>query len=355
MGGAVGLKGTDGEGTLRRALALGATNVSAGRAREFLCALGRVSNAIDFWTCPGTMGEEIMQGLGITCKVIQGRRGSTVAQDTRSAASIMEGCGVDIIAFCGGDGTARDILNTVGERVPVIGIPSGVKMHSGVFATTPQAAAVVIMKFLWGELPLEEAEVADVDEEAFREGRVSSKLYGYLLVPYEPSALQGMKEPSPLTDEVCRHREALAKWIVERMDGSVTYILGPGGTVKAVNELMGIDSTLLGVDLVRDGELVKGDANERDILAEIASNPSRIVVSPIGRQGFIFGRGNQQISPRVLKAAGGDAVTVIATREKLRGIRVLRVDTGEEKLDSALRGPMKVLVDYGVFETMMVE
>jgi predicted polyphosphate/ATP-dependent NAD kinase len=355
MGGAVGLKGTDGKEIVKRARALGAEKISAERAKAFLSSFGALSNTIEFLTCPGEMGERVFQELKILCKVIPGRIGETSAEDTKLAAKFMQSSDVAILAFCGGDGTARDILDAVGQRVPVIGIPSGVKMHSGVFAVSPKAAAEIVTKFLWDELPLKEAEVADVDEEAFRDGRLSARLYGYLTVPYEPTAIQGMKAPTPLTDEADENRRAIAKWVVENMKGGVLYILGPGSTVKMVNEILNIEEMLLGVDLVLNKKMLHSDVGEKEILEAISKRPARIIVSPIGKQGFIFGRGNQQISSRVLRRVGKEAVMIVSTREKLKGIQVLRVDTGDPDVDALFSVTMRVLVDYGMFRIMRVE
>jgi len=355
MGGAVGLKGTDGIEIVKKARALGAENVSLERAKAFLRSFGALLSTIEFLTCQGEMGEGVFQELKIPCKVIPGRTGETSAEDTKSAAKYMQNSDVGIIAFCGGDGTARDILDAVEQRVPVIGIPSGVKMHSGVFAVSPKAAAEIVTKFLWDELPLKEAEVADVDEDAFREGRLSARLYGYLIAPYEPTGIQGMKAPTPITDEVSENRRAIAKWVIENMEDGVIYILGPGSTVKTINEVLNMEGMLLGVDLVLDKRMLRSDVGEREILEAISKRPARIVVSPIGRQGFIFGRGNQQISGRVLRKLGKEAVMILSTREKLEGIQVLRVDTGDPDTDALFRGTMRVLVDYGIFRAMKVE
>ncbi|MBC7112562.1 MAG: ATP-NAD kinase family protein [Candidatus Methanomethyliales bacterium] len=355
MGGAVGLKGTDGEEILEKAIKLGAERISLRRAEEFLRALGAVSQVIEFWTCPESMGEEAFVRAGIRCTVIPGRRGKTGAEDTKQAARYMLEQNLDIIVFCGGDGTARDVLDSVDMKIPVLGVPSGVKMQSGVFAVTPRAAAELLIKYLWGEVPLKEAEVADVDEEAFREGRLSARLYGYLLTPYEPEHLQGMKAPTPIRDDVEENMKALARWVVDNMEDGLIYILGPGSTVKTIMEILGLEGTLLGVDLVADKKLIGRDVGEREILEAIKGREARVIVSPIGRQGFIFGRGNQQISGRVLRAVGKENVLVISTREKLEGIEALRIDTGDPEVDRLFQGGLKVLVDYGVFRMMMVK
>jgi predicted polyphosphate/ATP-dependent NAD kinase len=258
------------------------------------------------------------------------------------------------IDFCHFYAAARIVLDAIGQTLPVIGIPSGVKMHSGVFAVSPRAAGEIAMRFLWGELPVREAEVADVDEGAFREGRLSSKLYGYLLVPYEPNYIQGTKAPTPVSDSASDNMAAIAKYVADNMEEGVVYVMGPGSTVKAVSKFLGLDFTLLGVDLLYGKKLIKADANENEILEEISGRKAHIVVSPIGGQGFIFGRGNQQISAEVLRKLGRESVTVISTRDKLAGLDLLRIDTGDEQLDSHFRGPIKVLVDYGIFEVKKV-
>ncbi|MEM2128884.1 MAG: ATP-NAD kinase family protein [Candidatus Methanomethylicaceae archaeon] len=354
MGGAVGLKGTD--GLAERALHLGAVEVSIGRAARFLEKLRPLGLAIDFLTCPGQMGEEAFRRAALPFRLVRGmdRKERTTNEDTKLAAAKMLEEGVEVIAFCGGDGTARDVLDAVGEGVPVIGIPAGVKMHSGVFAVSPEAAAWILVRFLWGELPLKEAEVADVDEEAFRQGRVSSKIYGYMSVPYDPERVQGMKLASQPIDDVSENALAIAEWIVERMERGVTYVLGPGSTVKKINQVLGIEGSQLGVDIVKDKGLVAADASEEIVFRNVRDGRARIIVSPIGNQGFIFGRGNQQISPRVIRAVGRENVVVIATREKLRGTRVLRVDTGDPELDALLLGPMRVVADYNFTKMMIV-
>ncbi len=349
MGGAVGLKGTDGADALAEAFRRGAKPCARDRARAFVSGLSALRAAVTFVTCRGAMGEDALPDGGYRTMVLGIGGGETGAGETREAARAMEAMGVQLIAFCGGDGTARDVMDAVGERVPALGIPAGVKMHSGVFAATPEAAAGIAMRFLWDELPLRRGEVADVDEEAFREGRVSSRLYGYLSVPNEPSWMQGMKVATPPTAESEWSRQAIAKWVVENMHRGTVYLLGPGSTVKAINEALGIDGSLLGVDVVLNGKLVRKDATEGEAMAAIAGREARIIVSPIGKQGFIFGRGNQQISGRVLRALGKGAVTVLSTREKLEGIDAIRADTGDRAVNGWFKGGVRVLVDYNTF------
>lgn len=349
MGGAVGMKGTDGPEALGEALRRGAEPVACRRAAAFVAEFSALKTAVDFVTCGGAMGECAFLDAGFRVKIIRVGGAQTSSGDTRAAALEMERLGVSIIAFCGGDGTARDVMDAVGERVPAIGIPAGVKMHSGVFGVTPKAAAEIAVRFLWDELPLTRGDVADVDEEAFRSGRVSARLYGHLSVPHEPAGMQGMKAASPLTADSEGDRMAIAKWVVERMEPGTAYILGPGSTVKGISEAMGLEGTMLGVDVVLDGRLIRRDAGESDVLEAIAGRPAKIIVSPIGRQGFIFGRGNQQISGKVLASLGRESVLIISTRDKLSGIDEIRADTGDPNVDGWFRGGVKVLVDYNTF------
>ena len=355
MGGAVGLKGTDGEEVLRKAIELGAKPVAPGRAKEFLRALEPMKGKIELLAGAGLMGELEALECGYKPLVIGERKERTTAEDTRAIARQMVERGVDLLVFCGGDGTARDVLDAVDQQVPVLGVPTGVKMHSAVFAVNPRAAARVAMGFLSGELPVREAEVMDVDEEAFRQGRVSARLYGYLLTPYEPSLVQSMKVASSTAPDEEANKLAIARQVVEDMEPGVIYIVGPGTTTRPILELLGLEKTLLGVDVVCDGRLLAKDANEAEILRLIRGRRAKIIVTPIGGQGFIFGRGNQQISPRVIRAVGRDNIIVVATKAKLRGLKVLRVDTGDPELDEALKGYIRVIADYGEEVVMRVE
>jgi len=341
MGGRVGLKGTDGE-ALVRALELGARPVSPERAAGFLRELARLTR-FHLLTYPGLMGEEEAREAGLVPEVVGRISGETTAEDTRRAARELRDLGVDILLFVGGDGTARDVQAAVGEGLPVLGVPAGVKNYSAVFASTPKAAAELTARFLRGGLPLRRAEVMDVDEEAYRSGRLSAKLYGHLLIPYEPVLVPGAKQASG--EEESGQQEAIARYVVELMRPGVTYILGPGTTVEAVARVLGLLKTLLGVDVVRDGRVVLEDASEAQLLREVGRGESAILVSPLGGQGFILGRGSQQISPEVIRRVGKQNVWVLATPQKLSETQ-LRVDTGDPELDEEFRGYLKVITGY---------
>jgi predicted polyphosphate/ATP-dependent NAD kinase len=293
------------------------------------------------------MGEEKAKHYDFPYTIIGEKKKETIAEDTKKTAKKMAEQGVDLLVFCGGDGTARDILQAIGTTRPVLGVPTGVKMHSAIFAVSPQAAASVATGFLWGELPLKEAEVMDVDEQAFREGHVSAELHGYMLTPYEPHLIQENKMASPMTEGELRNQAAIAIYIIENMKPDIFYIIGPGTTTRTIGDLLDAKKTLLGVDVFCNKKIVASDANEKQILGAIQGKPAQIIVTPIGGQGFIFGRGNQQISPEVIRRVVLDNIIVVATESKLRSLKSLRVDTGDPSLDEALRAHnIKLVADY---------
>lgn len=356
MGGAVGLKGTDGKKILNLAKSLGAKPIAPLRTQVFLSNLKLPKQELQLVVGAGSMGEEEVKRSVFTYRVIGESKKETNAEDTITIARTMIDVGVSLLVFCGGDGTARDILNAVGMTLPVLGVPTGVKMHSAVFAVNPQAAARVVIRFLYDTLPLRETEVMDVDEQAFRAGSVSAELYGYVLAPYEPHLIQINKIASPMTESELRNHAAIGVYILETMKANVVYIIGPGTTTRTIADLLDAKKTLLGVDLFWNKKAIANDVNEKQILEEIEGKTAQIIVTPIGGQGFIFGRGNQQISPEVIRNVGLDNIIVISTEGKLRSLRSLRVDTGDPNLDAALRKrKMKVVVDYKTEYLMSVE
>jgi len=356
MGGAVGLKGTDGETILKQAVSLGAKPIAPTRAEVFLSELKLGKGKIRLVAGAGNMGEDEAKHCGFTCTILGEKKKETIAEDTRNIVKKMMETGVELLVFCGGDGTARDILEAVGTALPVLGVPTGVKMHSAIFAVNPQAAARVATRFLRGELPLKEAEVMDVDEQAFREGHVSAELHGYMLAPYEPHLIQGNKLASPMTESELRNQAAVAIYIIENIKPDVLYILGPGTTTRTISDLSDEKKTLLGVDVFCNNKMLATDVNEKQILKAIQGKPAQIIVTPIGGQGFIFGRGNQQISPEVIRRIGLDNIVIVATEGKLRSLKSLRVDTGDPSLDEAFRARgIKVVADYKVEYRVRVE
>ena len=357
MGGAVGLKGTDGQAILNKARSLGAKPSAPAKAKAFLSDLNLTEDCMHLVVGAGNMGEDESKSLRLNVSVLGEKKKETSAEDTREIAVKMRQTGVTLIVFCGGDGTARDILQAVGTVIPVLGVPTGVKMHSAVFAVTPQAAARVVLRYVAGELPLREAEVMDVDEEAFRSGRLSAELFGYVMTPYEPHLIQANKVATPITESELRNQAAVAVFVIEKMKPDLIYIIGPGTTTRTIGDLLDAKKTLLGVDILSDKKLIAKDVNEKQILETIRGKKARIVVTPIGGQGFIFGRGNQQISPEIIRQVGLDNIIVVATESKLGSLRgSLKVDTGDSRLDEDLRArKQSVIADYGVEYLVSIE
>ncbi|MHA1785592.1 MAG: ATP-NAD kinase family protein [Candidatus Helarchaeota archaeon] len=356
MGGKVGLKGTDGEEILEKAIKLGSQPISQSRTKQFLKPLSAVRNAITILTCPGEMGENVSKEMGfnpqLICK-ISGEK--TTASDTKQAAVLMKEKGVNLIVFVGGDGTARDIFDAINQDLPVIGVPSGVKIYSSCFAIKPEAAARITMKFLWEELPLRQAEILDIDEKSYREeNKLNIKFYGYLYVPYEPALLQESKLASPFTIDEHENQIAIARHVIQELEDEVLYLLGPGTTVMAISEVLELEKTLLGVDILKNKKIIAFDVNEKKIIDIIKNKKAKIIVSPIGRQGMIFGRGNQQISPKIIRMIGKENIIVISTRYKLSTIKNLKVDTQDPILDEELKGYMKVIVDFNELRMMKI-
>jgi predicted polyphosphate/ATP-dependent NAD kinase len=350
MGGRVGLKGTDGEETVRKAIELGASRISHSRTMEALGPLYSLRDQFGLFTYPFEMGEEPAKESGFTPTIL-GRieRGKTSASDTRTACQDMLKAHVDLLLFVGGDGTARDVYESVGQTLPVLGVPSGVKVHSGVFGITPKRAGRLATSFLHGHAKLQEAEVMDVDEAAFRQGHLSAKLHGYLLVPYDDELVQSTKGGSSASPEERTSLQILADYVAELMEDENFYILGPGTTVKAIADRLATTKTLLGVDVVKGRRTVALDVNEAQLLKMIEGRRAKIVVSPIGRQGFIFGRGNQQISPTVIKKVGVENVLIISTPNKLASVQTGKpflVDTGDNKVDMMLSGYRRIITGY---------
>jgi predicted polyphosphate/ATP-dependent NAD kinase len=356
MGGAVGLKGTDGKAILTQAIALGAKPIASQRAETFLTELSLARKNLNLIVGAGDMGQKQAEKCGFACKVIGENKKETTSEDTQSIAKGIVATGVDLLVFCGGDGTTRDMLKAVDLKVPVLGVPTGVKMHSAIFAVSPIAAARVALRFLWSGLPLREAEVMDVDEQAFRLGHLSAELYGYLLSPFEPHLIQGNKMESPMTESEVENQAAIAIYIIEEMQPDITYIVGPGTTTRTIGDLLDQKKTLLGVDLFQNKKIIAKDVSEKQILQTINGKRTKIVVTPIGGQGFIFGRGNQQISSKVIRQVGLDNIVVVATKSKLDRLQSLRVDTGDSDLDAKFRARcIRVVTDYKTTQEMLIE
>jgi len=353
MGGKVALKGTD--GVVEEAIRRGARPVAEDLARLFLRELRGYEEAgrLEFLTGPGPLGEDVLVESGFPFELIGHRKinhrevlgvriPNTTSEDTKELAGKMLGK-VGVIVFAGGDGTARDIFSVVGKGVPILGIPTGVKMFSGVFAASPEDAARLLVELIRGNANLVERDVMDLDEEAFRRDEVRPKHYGKALTLHVEMLLQGAKEPAK-TDEAEDVDATVETLAGELVDG--IYFLGAGSTIKKLKEVLGINGTLLGVDVVeiKDGKarLLVKDAAERDLLRFVDRNP-KIIVTVIGGLNFLFGRGNQQFSAEVLRRIPRENVIVVATPSKVKD-GFVRVYTGDRKVDEKFRGYIRVRI-----------
>jgi predicted polyphosphate/ATP-dependent NAD kinase len=350
MGGSVGLKGSDGE-LAAKARSLGAVPRAGERAVQAVSVLSTLSPPPQLLTCAGAMGAQAAEQAGFRPLIIyRAAADETAAADTLAAAAALLAADIDLLLFVGGDGTAREILAAVGEQVPVLGVPAGVKMHSAVFAATAKTAGDVAARYLSAREPARLLAPAEVmDREAVAEGAApaSPRLYGYLQVPQIPMLMQAAKASNTVSEMAalagaCRRVATLAQ------DGTLTLV-GPGTTMQALKRLLGHPGTLLGVDAFEGSNCVAEDASEARLLELLDGRPARIVVTVIGGQGFLFGRGNQQLSAEVIRRVGRDRIIVIASQNKLTALpgAALRVDTGDAAVNRMLAGYLPVLTGSG--------
>lgn len=349
MGGRVGLKGSDGPEILQKAIELGAQPESPQRAKQALEKLFTSKEDFELITYPYEMGAQEARDCGFDPVIIGSvEKGRTTPQDTVKAALDLAEQKVDLILFAGGDGTARNIYDAIGNRdVPVIGIPAGVKIHSAVYATNSRNAGEVALMYLQGKIKkIQDAEVMDIDEDAFREGRVTAKLYGYLKAPHEERLVQGLK--SGRTEGEASALSSIADQVIEDMQEDILYIIGPGTTTRSIMQKLNLKFTLLGIDAVCNKELVANDLIESQLLDLIQGKEAKIVVTVIGGQGYIFGRGNQQLSPRVLRQVGKENIIVITPGNKLTALggKPLLIDTGDYEVNSMLSGYYRIITGY---------
>lgn len=345
MGGSVGLKGTDGEEIVKEAVRRGASPHANDKAVGALTLLSTILPGLQILTASGAMGEDAACNAGFRPMVLhRPQQGESTGDDTIAAASAMADRGVDLLLFVGGDGTARDVLTAVDDRVPILGVPAGVKMHSAVFATNPNNAGLLAGLHLTRNPSaiVREAEVMDLDEAAFREDRLSARLFGYAKSPFERRLSQNAKAGAGPGEDAAL--DAVARQVAAAMQTGRLYILGPGTTTRRVSHALGLPSTLLGVDAVLDGKAIGLDLDECALLQLMQHGETQIIVGVLGGQGSLFGRGNQQISAEVIRRTGRDRITVIASIEKLiaLGGAPLHVDTGDEEIDALLSGYIRV-------------
>jgi len=345
MGGSVGLKGTDGE-IIKDAIKLGAKPIVPKRVELFLNHV-ESRDEIYLLVAPGKMGEDLVSGKEFKYEVIGHIQQHTTAEDTKRIAKLMLEEQVELLIFCGGDGTARDIFDAIELNVPVVAIPSGVKMFSSVFALNPKAAAEIIDKFVEETIDKQEKEILDIDEDAFRDNRLVSKLYGYLVVPKFQNLTQNAKDSSKVGRTIDENKYEIAQQIIETMEEKTLYLLGPGTTVKSITDQLNLIKSLLGVDAIYNKSLIGEDLNESGIIELLDKyQRAKIIVTPIGGQGFVFGRGNKQFTPKILRRIGKKNIIIIGTEDKIKSLNCLRVDTGDDGTDKMLEGLTTVIIGY---------
>ena len=355
MGGSVGLKGTD--HMVEEAIRRGAKPRANDRVRQALKELLEIKNKLEIVTCPGDMGEDTAKSMGFRTTVLHtgGRRSlkdlfDSSRTDTIVLSKAMEEAGVDLLLFAGGDGTARDIYEGVGTELPALGIPAGVKIHSPVYAKNPQSAGDLAKLWLTGKVTkTAEQEVLDIDEELYRQEIINTRLYGYLSVPLEHVFTQNRKAPTPLSETASI--ESIAHEIVEHMEEDTYYLIGAGTTTRGVMQMLGLKNTLIGVDLIRNKELVANDIYGDKILDFIKGKKTKLIVTVTGGQGFLFGRGNQQITPEVIREIGKENIIILATKAKIAEFhhQPFLVDTPDEELNKELCGYYRVITAYGEY------
>jgi predicted polyphosphate/ATP-dependent NAD kinase len=355
MGGAVGLKGTDGPDAVAEAVRRGAAAQSGPRTHRALAILAKRCPNARIRIATGSLGEDWAGGLELDLDVVTAAPLTGTARDTRQAIDALGQ--VDLLVFAGGDGTARDVAGAVSKGAGMLGIPCGVKMHSGVFAVSPESAGHILADLVEGNGRADwtdEAEIMDIDEVALRAGRLAPRLYGLARVPVVANRMQAAKG-GPRRDSASA-LAAAAHECARACEPGALYIVGPGSSAGAFAKALGHKPTLLGVDVFRDGECLVHDATALRIESFLDDRPVRIVLGVTGQQGFLLGRGNQQISAEVIRRAGRDGLRVLATEDKLSSLSTpaLFVDTGDPGLDQELAGFIRVQTDKGRFMMMRV-
>ncbi|MFD3318678.1 ATP-NAD kinase family protein [Alteromonas macleodii] len=350
IGGALALKGSDGAEIREKALAMGAEKKANEKMAKALSILEALSGQFTVVTASGDMGETICESLGIPYEVIYTADAvQTEGEDSERAAKAMVDANVDLLLFAGGDGTARNICSVVGTQVPVLGVPAGCKIHSGVYCVSPSAAGQVVSQMIAGELVSEmDAEVRDIDENAFREGKVIAKHYGEMRVPAELTYVQAVKMGGKEDEALVL--DDIAAYVGEIIDDEpdTYFVMGSGSTVGAVMDFLGLENTLLGVDVVKQGELIASDVTAGELIGLTHDKPTKVILTVIGGQGHILGRGNQQLSPAFIRQIGKQNMLVVATKQKLQALngKPLRLDSSDATLDAELAGAFTVITGY---------
>lgn len=347
MGGKLGFKGTD--GVAEKCISEGAEKRSLNRTEIVIDIIQDLREDFKLITGPGKMGEVLARKYDLQYDIIGEPKQKTTARDTIEISREMLTRDIDLLIFSGGDGTARDIYKAVGEKLLVLGVPTGVKIHSPVYARKPKLAGYLLKEYILGDnIESKLMEVIDLDEREYRQGMINTSLFGYLKVLYKQKVIQNKKARSKESER--SSQEAIATFLRDKLDKNQYYIIGPGTTTNKFLRKIGVDATLIGVDLIQNNKLILKDLAEDDLLKIMYSCPN-LIITPIGGQGFLFGRGNQQLSPAVLKHIDKDNIQVVATKEKLYDLngKPMILDTSSEYCDQRLKGYYKVIIGYGEY------
>ncbi|PCJ48250.1 MAG: ATP-NAD kinase [Gammaproteobacteria bacterium] len=352
LGGRVALQGSDGEDIQQQALLLGAKPEAENRAHQTLKRLVHFRDSIDFLSIKGAMGSELLSLLGFSQQVCFTPKDPqhTSEEDTLAAASIFKQQKVDLILFAGGDGTARNILQAVGEEQLCLGIPAGCKIYSGVFTVTPENAGELIEQLLKGSLvEMQPSQVLDINEQSYREGGLSTRVFGEMLVPKNGGYVQAVKIAGVESEELVQ--QDIAAWVIENLDPDTLYLIGSGSSCKVIKDELGIDGSLLGVDVVQDGQCLLKDATEQqllDMMMQWSDKSIKLIITIIGGQGILLGRGNHQVCHQVIAQLGKENLIVIASKGKIKALqgKPLGVDTGDQDLNEKLSGFIAVITGY---------
>lgn len=356
MGGRVGLKGTDGRDVLKRAISLGAVKEAPEKAKKALSKLVEIKDKFKIYTASGLMGEDECKELSLNYEVIYKTSNESSVTDSKNLLKCFLENGIELIFFVGGDGTARDVYSVIEDKIVVIGVPAGVKIHSPVYGNTPEQAGSLLFEVISGaDLSIIEQDVVDIDEDAFRADRVEVRLYGYLKVPFDRRYLQNKKSPTPQSDSDAQ--VSIACDIIDDMKDDVFYIIGSGTTTMYIMKELDLPYTVLGVDIIKNKKLIKKDCNEQDILKIIKNERAILIVTPMGGQGYIFGRGNQQLSADVLRKIDKKDIIIVCTDGKLKGITAghLIAYTMDEQIDKKLKGYYRVKTGYQREKMILVD
>jgi predicted polyphosphate/ATP-dependent NAD kinase len=350
IGGALALKGSDGVEIREKALAMGAKKKALDKTRLALEHIVPIKDQVQLYVASGDMGETLAKDMGFSYSVVyQPENIQTESQDSENTAQALLAQQVDLILFSGGDGTARNLCHVVGNSIPVLGVPAGCKIHSAVYAITPEAAGRVLKQVINGDIvSVSDAEVMDIDEVLFRQGRVNARQFGEMRVPTELRYIQAVKMGGKESDELVL--TDIAAHIIEIIEDNPEhlFVMGSGSTVEFIMQELGIVNTLLGVDVIKNKQLIASDVTASELLALTAEHSCKLVLTLIGGQGHIIGRGNQQLSADFLRKLGKDNILLVATKSKVSRLsgRALIVDSGDVNLDQQLSGLISIITGY---------